>query len=123
MQARLSGAQRITLKVGGDSDGLINILKRVEGVNRVVPNLNGGVEFENIPGQDPRPAVARAVVEAGYDLLEIRPIGLSLEEIFLQLTRDEPEPPTTVDYEMIDEQASVYEVDDDQNFDDQEFDE
>jgi ABC-2 type transport system ATP-binding protein len=103
LQARLSGAQRIVLKVGGDSDGLLNILKHVEGVNRVVPNVNGAVEFENIPGQDPRPAVARAVVEAGYDLLEIRPIGLSLEEIFLQLTRDEPEPPTTADYERLDD--------------------
>jgi len=119
LQARLSGAQRIILKVGGDSDGLLNVLKRVEGVNRVVPNMNGGVEFENIPGQDPRPAVARAVVEAGYDLLEIRPIGLSLEEIFLQLTRDEPEPPTTIDYDVIDEEVSVYEIDDDQKFDEQ----
>jgi len=36
--------------------------------------------------------VAKAVVENGYDLLELRPIGVSLEDIFLQLTRDEPEP-------------------------------
>jgi hypothetical protein len=40
-----------------------------------------------------RPEVARVVVNQGYDLLELRPIGMSLEDIFLQLTRDEPEPP------------------------------
>jgi len=32
--------------------------------------------------------VAKAVVQAGFELLEMRPVGLSLEEIFLELTRD-----------------------------------
>ena len=31
---------------------------------------------------------AKAVIQGGYELLEMRPIGLSLEEIFLELTRD-----------------------------------
>jgi hypothetical protein len=30
--------------------------------------------------------VARAVVESGWDLTELRPTAVSLEEIFLQLT-------------------------------------
>ena len=34
------------------------------------------------------PQVAKAVIQAGYELLEMRPIGMSLEEIFLELTRD-----------------------------------
>jgi hypothetical protein len=37
------------------------------------------------------------VVEAGYSLLEMRPVGLSLEEIFLQLTRDVPSAPVPSD--------------------------
>jgi hypothetical protein len=32
--------------------------------------------------------VAKAIVQSGYELLEMRPVGLSLEEIFLELTRD-----------------------------------
>jgi hypothetical protein len=32
--------------------------------------------------------VAKAIVQAGYELLEMRPIGMSLEEIFLELTDD-----------------------------------
>ncbi len=51
---------------------------------------DGVVEFESLPGQDPRPQAARAVIEAGYDLLEMQPVSMSLEEIFLQLTREEP---------------------------------
>ena len=47
------------------------------------------MEFQFAPGQDVRPEVAKAVVGAGYDLLELRPVGMSLEEIFLELTRDD----------------------------------
>jgi hypothetical protein len=32
--------------------------------------------------------VAKSIIQAGYELLEMRAIGLSLEEIFLELTRD-----------------------------------
>jgi len=47
------------------------------------------VELASAPGHDIRPHVARRVVEGGFDLLEIRPVGISLEEIFLELTREE----------------------------------
>ena len=90
LQARLTGAQRIILRVAGDMDGLDSLVRNVVGINRVKMREDASLEFEASPGKDPRPEVARAVVGAGYDLLEIRPVGVSLEEIFLQLTRDEP---------------------------------
>jgi ABC-2 type transport system ATP-binding protein len=93
LQARISGAQRVTIRVAHDGDGLESLVGSVPGVLRVVSLDENGIEFETTPGQDTRPAVARAIVEAGYDLLEMRPLGISLEEIFLQLTRDEPKPP------------------------------
>ena len=37
--------------------------------------------------------LARAIVEAGWDLNELRPTAVSLEEIFLQLTREQSETP------------------------------
>jgi ABC-2 type transport system ATP-binding protein len=72
-------------------------------VSKVSQLGDGSLEIETLPGQDARPAVARAIVNAGYDLLELRPLGLSLEEIFLQLTRDEPTPPSPDDGELIEE--------------------
>jgi len=93
LQARVSGAQRIAIRVGNDGDGLEAVVRKVSGVLRVTQITVGSVEFETTPGTDARPQVARALVEAGYDLMEMRPIGVSLEEIFLQLTRDEPQPP------------------------------
>ena len=89
LQEHLVGVQRVSLKVAGDTDGLLPIIESVPGVNSVLATEDGNFEFQTNPGVDSRPQVARAVVEAGYDLLELRPIGMSLEEIFLQLTRED----------------------------------
>jgi ABC-2 type transport system ATP-binding protein len=107
LQARLAGARRITVKVGGDADGLERVVGAVPGVAHISASIDGGLEYESIAGQDARPAVARAIVEAGYDLLELYPIGLSLEEIFLQLTRDEPTPPAPDDGEPVEDEPDV----------------
>ncbi|MGE5222675.1 MAG: ABC transporter ATP-binding protein [Omnitrophica WOR_2 bacterium] len=97
LQARITGSRRVALRIRGDEDGLKSIISAIPGVANVNSSQDGGLEFETQPGQDIRPEVARAVVNAGFDLLELRPMGVSLEEIFLQLTRDEPEPPEMVD--------------------------
>ena len=88
LQARLTGAQRIILRVRGESDDLPAKIKKIKGVQDVEAKSDGSIEFEFASGQDSRPQVARAVVQEGYDLLEFRPVGMSLEEIFLELTRD-----------------------------------
>jgi ABC-2 type transport system ATP-binding protein len=88
LQSRLVGSQRVILRVRGDSDGLTARIAKIKGVRDVEAKSDGSIEFEFAAGQDIRPQVAKAVIQGGYDLLEMRPIGLSLEEIFLELTRD-----------------------------------
>jgi ABC-2 type transport system ATP-binding protein len=65
-------------------------LERVEGVSRVLPreSRDGILAFmvESQQGQHVRPELARAVIEAGWNLNELHAVGLSLEEIFLELT-------------------------------------
>ena len=46
-------------------------------------------EVESQKGQLVRGDLARAVVESGWDLNELRPSAMSLEEVFLQLTGSE----------------------------------
>jgi ABC-2 type transport system ATP-binding protein len=46
-------------------------------------------EVESLQGRQIRSDLARSVVNAGWNLSELRPVGLSLEEIFLQLTAAE----------------------------------
>ena len=111
LQKRLTGAQRFVLHVGGDADGLAEVLEKVSGVVKVSTINPGQFEIETVPGQDPRPEVTRAVVNASYNLLEIRQVGISLEDIFLQLTREEPQPPETAEIDMDEEPSSEDEAD------------
>lgn len=86
LQSRVLGAERVLLRVRGDGDGLNETIKQVKGTRKVEVKDDTSVEFELSAGQDVRPQVAKAVVQAGYELLEMRPVGMSLEEIFLELT-------------------------------------
>ncbi len=86
LQARLSGAQRVSLRVRGESDELVEKIAAIPGVQEVIALPEGVLEFQHAPGQDVRPEVARTIVRANYDLLEMQPVGMSLEEIFLELT-------------------------------------
>ncbi len=86
LQARLTGAQRVSLRVRGESDELVDKISAIKGVQEVKAQPDGDLEFQHAPGEDVRPEVARTVIQAGYDLLEMRPVGMSLEEIFLELT-------------------------------------
>ncbi len=97
LQARLTGAKRITLKIRGDVDGLVSLVKEVPGVISAIEKYDDTIEFEMLPGTDSRPDVARKVIAAGCDLLSLQANTMSLEEIFLELTRDEVLPPSFID--------------------------
>jgi len=103
LQARLTGSGRIFLKIRGDEDGLDNALKKVSGVLNIDPQGDGAYEISTVAGQDLRPDIARVVVKTGFDLLEIHLVGISLEDIFMELTRDEPQPPAVSDEGLTEE--------------------
>jgi hypothetical protein len=75
---------------GADAAGA---LQRVAGVTRVAESDRRpgtvGYEVQSESGRDIRRDLARAVVNGGWGLLELRPMHMSLEEIFLSLTTDE----------------------------------
>ncbi len=88
LQARLVGAERSILRIKGDVEELMPLLSKIIGVQDIKVRPDGAMEFQFAPGVDVRPEVAKTVVQSGFDLLELSPVGLSLEEIFLELTRD-----------------------------------
>ena len=65
----------------------------MSGVSRVLSKeqKDGRLHFEveSLQGRHIRAELARAVVNAGWSLTELRAVGLSLEDIFLQLTAAE----------------------------------
>jgi ABC-2 type transport system ATP-binding protein len=91
---RRRGAERVLIEVAGAAPQ--DIRKRLElvgGVARVVEHDGrpGTVAFEveGLEGSAVRPDLARAIVQAGWNLTELRPVGESLEEIFIELTKSE----------------------------------
>jgi len=86
LHSRVLGTERVRLRVRGDADGLDGTVKKVKGTRKVKSNKDDTVEFEFSAGEDVRPDVAKAVVKAGYQLIEMSPVGASLEDIFLELT-------------------------------------
>ena len=95
---RLRGAEAVELEVQGrngalDTGDVRQQLEKVPGVSRVElkdsKDSTCRFEIEGLAGQMIRADLARAVVNAGWDLNELRPLGFSLEDIFLQLTSSE----------------------------------
>jgi len=95
---RLRGSESVSIEVeaaaGKPAPGEVQVrLEQVSGVSRVVAkeprDSRLTFEVESLSGRHIRADLARSVVEAGWNLSELRPVGLSLEEIFLQLTTAE----------------------------------
>lgn len=101
LQARARGAESVLVEVAGRNGSLEapivqHKLEQVAGVNRVLckQQVDSRIlfEVESQKGRLVRGDLARAVVESGWDLNELRPAAMSLEEIFLQLTGSEASP-------------------------------
>jgi len=91
LRARLSGGDRVGVKVMGDGVGLTEALNKVPGVSGVHAIKDGEYEIDVTPGGNIRPEIAKAVVNGGWNLMELKAMGMSLEEIYLQLVREEAE--------------------------------
>jgi ABC-2 type transport system ATP-binding protein len=98
LTARLRGSETMYVQVdaagNGASTDAVAALTRVPGVTRVVESDRResaiGYEVDSETGRDVRRELARTVVNQGWGLLELRPMRMSLEDIFLSLTTDEP---------------------------------
>jgi ABC-2 type transport system ATP-binding protein len=90
LTSRLRGSETMYVQVDALGTDISLALQKVPGVKRVkVAETRGpitGYEVESETGQDVRRDLATAVVTHGWGLLEMRPMRMSLEEIFLQLT-------------------------------------
>ena len=91
---RQRATESIRIEVSGAPAGQIKQrLEQVAGVASVESrDTREGLEaFEvhSLENHSVRPELARAIVQAGWNLNELRPVGESLEEIFLELTKSE----------------------------------
>jgi len=92
LTGQLVGTQNLYVQVDATGDAGA-ALRGVPGVLSVTladqRQTIAGFEVQSQEGLDVRRDLARAVVSQGWGLLELRPLRMSLEEIFLQLTTEE----------------------------------
>ena len=92
---RLGGTGAMYLEVDAAGTDAQSVLTSVPGVMDVTVSATRGtvVGYEVASGQrDVRRELAAAIVGRGWGLLELRPMRLSLEEIFLQMTTEKAAP-------------------------------
>ncbi len=97
---RMRGSENVGVEVESvegtlDAKAVQQRLEQVSGVSKVVlreeKNNRAMFEVESLQGRSIRADLARAVVEGGFALTELKAAGMSLEEVFLQLTSTESE--------------------------------
>jgi ABC-2 type transport system ATP-binding protein len=93
LTARLRGSETMYLQVDAGGADAASVLQRIPGVSRVAVAETKqqvvGYEVDSEAGRDVRRELAAAVVGRGWGLLEMRPMRMSLEEIFLHVTTEE----------------------------------
>ncbi|MFZ0211183.1 MAG: ABC transporter ATP-binding protein [Candidatus Acidiferrales bacterium] len=92
---QLKGGGRIRVEVQAPEKALRDALTQISGVRKVqidsVASSGRMIAIvEANQGQDLRSQIAAKVVGQGWSLYELRGMSLSLEEIFLQLTTEDP---------------------------------
>jgi len=90
------GTLQVQVETAGiaDAETVHKRLEQVPGVSKVLdrpgPATRFVFEVDSLPGQNARADVARAIVHSGWDLVELRSMTQSLEEVFLELVGSTP---------------------------------
>jgi len=109
LTSRLRGAETMYVEIDAGGASVAPVLAQVGGVTKVSQaDANGaavGYEVESEHGHDVRRELARTVVSNGWGLLELRPMRVSLEDVFLSLTTEDApaSEPATAPAEVVNE--------------------
>lgn len=92
LQRRLTASDTVDVKVRGAPEEIETAIAGLDGILSVRGEQQDGVWMGKIEaggGEHVREEIARVVVQNGWGLLEMTPLRLSLEDIFLELTTEE----------------------------------
>jgi ABC-2 type transport system ATP-binding protein len=91
---KLSKTDKVQVVLGAPAKAASDYLGRLDKVKKVTVTQetddHSTLEVETAKGTDLRASLAAAIVQKGWDLYELKAVGLGLEEVFLQLITREP---------------------------------
>lgn len=89
LRSELERGGRVLVRVDVPAEQVVAALGSLPNISHVKVGMDGVIATPAQTEVDPRPAIAQAVVQRGWNLMELRPLAVNLEEIFLELTRQE----------------------------------
>ena len=95
LRSQIQGGARVFIEVEGPAPDVLAAVKAMPGVAEVrmvsQEESKGSFHIDVEGGKDIRRELARAIVQAGWGLLELQSEKMSLEDIFIKLTTAEAE--------------------------------
>jgi ABC-2 type transport system ATP-binding protein len=87
LRSNLERGGRVLVRVDAPATAVQEVIQNIPGVRLAELTVDGVIATPTDAHLDPRPQIARALVERGWNLMELRPLAVNLEEIFLEVTQ------------------------------------
>ncbi len=96
LSANIAGNHKLDVQVAGPVGNVGSVLRSIDGVKSVMLRTDNGdgtgnFAVESAPNADIRKPMFFRLAEAGYPILSLKPLDMSLEDIFVRLTAEEVE--------------------------------
>jgi ABC-2 type transport system ATP-binding protein len=89
LERRLKGTESLYVEFRAPQEEVIEQVRRIPGVKTAVAAGKGGVTVGSELGRDLREELTALAAQRRWAILELRPVYMSLEEVFLRLTTHE----------------------------------
>jgi ABC-2 type transport system ATP-binding protein len=87
LREELQRGGRVLVRAEADYQAVLEALRPLETLAEVVIERDAVVATPVSTEVDPRPQIARVIMEKGWNLIELRQVAVSLEDIFLEFTQ------------------------------------
>ncbi len=85
LRGQLESGRPVIVRVDAPPESVLPVIQALPVVGQAEITLDGITATPSRPEVDPRPDIARAVTERGWNLMELRSVAVTLEEIFLEV--------------------------------------
>jgi len=106
LRSELESGQPVFVRIDAPSDAALSVIQALPSVASAEATRDGIRAIPASPQHDPRPDIARAVSQQGWNLIELRSNAVTLEDIFLEVAgvgrnakQAETEPETVAEIE------------------------
>lgn len=87
LRAELERGQDFIIRLEADTEEALDIVQGINAVAEARIERDAILVVPQSADVDPRPTIARTLIQSDFNVIEMRPVASSLEEIFIEVTR------------------------------------